>query len=375
MTTTRSASCPPSTIALDRVPAAGPASRRSPAWLRPTTACAPTPASSSRSTSRGCPSLHPPRQLGPARGLRRRRRATAPTVGYGRVEWHDLVDGDRIYDHTVLVEPSALGARGRPGPRSAGASAAAARSPSGNPTDRRTWLAQSAFDGDTELEGALRDAGYVAVRWDAEMLRPDLEHIPDVPLAEGYELRVPHRGGAAGRVRDDRRGVRRALGPVRGGRAAPRRVDREPGASAWTRWSSPGRATSRPRWSTASSRPGPTGPFTACSPASAPTPAHRRLGLARACIVESLRRLRDAGATSAYLGVDTDNQNRAYALYESCGFRIATSSASYRKPFSPGGHLMRSTFDGGPARRPACPTRRPSRASRSATASPTTGPR
>ena len=50
-------------------------------------------------------------------------------------------------------------------------------------------------------------------------------------------------------------------------------------------------------------------------------PAHRRLGLARACIVESLRRLRDAGATSAYLGVDTDNQNRAYTLYESCGFR------------------------------------------------------
>ena len=31
------------------------------------------------------------------------------TVGYGRVEWHDLVDGDRIYDHTVLVAPDAWG--------------------------------------------------------------------------------------------------------------------------------------------------------------------------------------------------------------------------------------------------------------------------
>ena len=48
-----------------------------------------------------------------------------------------------------------------------------------------------------------------------------------------------------------------------------------------------------------------------------------------------MRRLRDAGATRAYLGVDTDNQNRAYALYESCGFHVATSSTSYRKPFTP----------------------------------------
>ena len=63
-------------------------------------------------------------------------------------------------------------------------------------------------------------------------------------------------------------------------------------------------------------------------------PRHRRLGLARACITESLRRVRDAGATSAYLGVDTDNHNRAYALYESCGFRVATGGAAFRKPFT-----------------------------------------
>jgi mycothiol synthase len=62
-------------------------------------------------------------------------------------------------------------------------------------------------------------------------------------------------------------------------------------------------------------------------------PAHRRRGLARAAIAESLRLLRDAGARSAYLLVDTDNQNRALALYESCGFRVASRGASYRKPF------------------------------------------
>jgi ribosomal protein S18 acetylase RimI-like enzyme len=54
-------------------------------------------------------------------------------------------------------------------------------------------------------------------------------------------------------------------------------------------------------------------------------PGHRRLGLARAAINHSLRLLRDEGATSAYLGVDTGNHNRAMALYESCGFvRVGT---------------------------------------------------
>jgi ribosomal protein S18 acetylase RimI-like enzyme len=65
-------------------------------------------------------------------------------------------------------------------------------------------------------------------------------------------------------------------------------------------------------------------------------PDHRRRGLARAAIAYSLALLRDAGATSAYLGVDTDNANRALALYKSCGFRVATRSATYRKPFDEG---------------------------------------
>ena len=63
-------------------------------------------------------------------------------------------------------------------------------------------------------------------------------------------------------------------------------------------------------------------------------PGHRRRGLAKAAIAESLRRLRAAGATSAYLGVDTDNHNRAVALYEACGFRIASSTTTWRRPLA-----------------------------------------
>ena len=62
-------------------------------------------------------------------------------------------------------------------------------------------------------------------------------------------------------------------------------------------------------------------------------PGHRRLGLARAAINHSLRLVRDAGASAAYLGVDTGNHNRAMELYESCGFRQASSGTNYRKAF------------------------------------------
>ncbi|MCJ7710953.1 MAG: GNAT family N-acetyltransferase, partial [Chloroflexi bacterium] len=65
-------------------------------------------------------------------------------------------------------------------------------------------------------------------------------------------------------------------------------------------------------------------------------PDHRRRGLGRAAMAESLRRLREAGAASAWLGVDLDNRNQALTLYEACGFRVVTRSATYRKPFDPG---------------------------------------
>ena len=62
-------------------------------------------------------------------------------------------------------------------------------------------------------------------------------------------------------------------------------------------------------------------------------PGHRRPRPGPACIAESLRLLRDEGATAAFLGVDTDNHNRALDLYQSCGFEVVTSSTPYRKPF------------------------------------------
>jgi mycothiol synthase len=58
----------------------------------------------------------------------------------------------------------------------------------------------------------------------------------------------------------------------------------------------------------------------------------RRQGVARALVAESLRVLRDAGMTSAGLGVDAENAHGALGVYEASGFRVVRTERVYRKP-------------------------------------------
>lgn len=58
----------------------------------------------------------------------------------------------------------------------------------------------------------------------------------------------------------------------------------------------------------------------------------RRRGLARALLARSLVAAREAGFTSASLGVDTENPTGALSLYESLGFAEERRGIAYRKP-------------------------------------------
>ena len=183
----------------------------------------------------------------------------------------------------------------------------------------------------SKLTAALEALGYVAVRWDAEMLRPDMHDLPAVVLADGYHLRAPeaaelpavHQMMVEGfaehwgeheaedqRIEDwlDDPRFRRDLVVVAwaGARPASARVQHHRDGSGRD---SPGAA----RRGRDPSRPSPPGPRARRHRPQPRAPARR-------------------GATSAYLGVDTDNHNRALALYEACGFRVASTSTTYRKP-------------------------------------------
>jgi len=58
----------------------------------------------------------------------------------------------------------------------------------------------------------------------------------------------------------------------------------------------------------------------------------RKRGLARAMVAESLRRVRDAGATRATLGVDAEGEHGALDLYTSAGFAPVNTELEWRRP-------------------------------------------
>jgi mycothiol synthase len=58
----------------------------------------------------------------------------------------------------------------------------------------------------------------------------------------------------------------------------------------------------------------------------------RRRGLARALLTQSIERFRTLGMEETALSVDTQNPNRALALYESVGYREVRGHTFYRKP-------------------------------------------
>jgi mycothiol synthase len=250
--------------------------------------------------------------------------------GYARLEWHDLLVGERVYDAMVSLEPSSWG-RGLSAAILAWCEARVAGLAREHPSDQPAFVQGHAFEGEDDLAGALADAGYVPVRWHAEMLRPDLEDLPRVAVPDGYVLRPP-REPELPAVFDM---IVAAFAEHWGGVGAEDwRIDewtedprfrRDLVVVAWHGDTPASAVTNLPERA-------PDGATRGLLDAVATHPDHRRRGLARACVSRSLELLRADGASSAYLGVDTGNQNQALALYEACGFRVVSRLTSSRKP-------------------------------------------
>ena len=256
------------------------------------------------------------------------------TVGYSRVEWHDLADGDRIYDSTAIVEPAAWG-HGIAGAFLAWSEARLQVIAGTHAHDRRSWYTAYADDGDDESVRALEGHGYEAVRWDAQMLRPDLADLPTVAVPDGYVIRVPEEHELPAVFELMVAAFGEHWGEYDAGDqrfpdwAGDPRFRRDLVVVAW-QGDTPAVCISN------FLEPAPDGTIRGYLESLATHPDHRRRGLGRAAMAESLRRLREAGAASAWLGVDMDNRNQALTLYEACGFRVAVRSANYRKPFDTG---------------------------------------
>jgi mycothiol synthase len=255
-------------------------------------------------------------------------------VGYARVFWELETHGGRAFYLVTNLAPETAGTRVARvvlawQERRAGEVAARLARAGDEPVEVGFVVGD-----DRDAREALEDAGFRLARRHAEMRRPDLDDIPTVPLPEGLEIRpidpadrAMHRRvyeadveafqdhwGATGPSEE---GFREFVGAPSfdprlwrvafdGDRIAGQVLSfldppEEDGSRVgWTESISTGRD-----W--------------------------RRRGVARALLADSLRAVRDAGATSAALGVDQQNANQALRLYESLGFRLTAEELEYRK--------------------------------------------
>jgi mycothiol synthase len=260
-------------------------------------------------------------------------------VAYGRTSIDAPITGGRELWGVINVDPSAggLGIEKLLVDHSLRRSAELIAS---MPPGETTRIVLYAGDRDLALRGALENAGFRIIRSSGRLVRPSLDDIPEVSLPEGIDIRPisPHDREMHRRVFD---ASGRAFAESYGEEAATDDKFAEFVASP---------ELDPTLWRVAfhgddiagqilnyMDDPLPDGSRIGWTEGISVQPEFRRRGLARALLAESLRAVRDAGATTAALGVDMQNPNQAQALYESMGYEVIAVTYDYELgPFETG---------------------------------------
>lgn len=256
-------------------------------------------------------------------------------VAYGRVQWWEEYTGARRYQSFCFVLPGVRG-RGIGSAMLAHNEARLRQIAAGHPAaGERTF---EVVHGDQELGAAslYAAAGYRPVLHGAEMVRPDLEGIPECPLPEGLVVRTP-------RPEELRRVWEAEVEAFRDHLGAAPSTDTDYQAFldspyndptlwriAWDGDEVAGQVRSfinGPENEAMGRRRGYTESISVRKP-------YRQRGLARALIAQSLQAVKERGMEEAALGVLTENIHGAFRLYESMGFRVVQSWTTLRKPLA-----------------------------------------
>jgi mycothiol synthase len=255
-------------------------------------------------------------------------------VGYSRLHWYiDQTSKVRVYVSFGFIRPEwrrkGIG-RAMLHHNQARLRSIAAE----HPHDMERSFESSCQDTEVENESLLKAEGYLAVRHGFNMVRPDLENIPDLPLPAGLEVK-PVTPDQYRTIWDaDQEAFRDHWGNIQGTEEdyqkwlSERIFQPELWQVAWDGDQVAGMVQNfidvqenaeyrRLRGYTeniSTRRP------------------WRKQGLARALIARSLHLLKKKGMLEAGLGVDTQNLSGALRLYEFMGFRAVKRASIYRKP-------------------------------------------
>jgi len=255
-------------------------------------------------------------------------------VAYARVFWTELVEGGRSYEDFGFVHPdwrrrgigTALLRHNEQRLREIAAQ---------HPDVAPKWFASEGIDTDAGNVALLTRAGYQPARYFYDMVAPSLDGIEATPIPDGIDVRAV--------ARQEYRTIWLAAAEAfRDHWGEFEWTDED-----WTRFDAdPDNADPR-FWCVGWDGETVAGSVITTVPVdenekharsrvyvaqvSVRRPWRRR-GLARALLSGSLVAAREAGYTSASLGVDTDSLTGATALYGSLGFTPEKSFTAWRKP-------------------------------------------
>jgi mycothiol synthase len=255
-------------------------------------------------------------------------------VAYARVFWQELVEGGRSYETFGFVHPQ-WRRRGIGGTLHRLNEARLREIAAEHDGVEPKWLASESTDADAGGVAILRGNGYTAARFFYDMVARTLGGIVAPSMPEGLELRPV--------TRDQYRAIWEASAEAfRDHWGENEWTDAE-----WTRFDAEPHHADPRFWRVGWDADDVAGAIVTTVPVEenerhgrsrvyvsmvSVRRAWRRRGLARALLASSLVGAREAGFTSASLGVDTDSPTGATDLYRSFGFVPERTFTSWRKP-------------------------------------------
>jgi ribosomal protein S18 acetylase RimI-like enzyme len=256
-------------------------------------------------------------------------------VAYGQASWGELADGGAQVECILRTRPEVRG-RGIE-ELLAGHALRRAQELVANPArlrGRSINLVVFVSGRDEAQRSVLAGLGFRVTGHGAQLIRPDLEAIPDVPLPAPFEVRP---------IDPADRATHRRVWEASATGFADSAGEEKPTEDKYEEFL--GDPSLSPQlWQVAFDGdriagqilnyigdPEPDGTRIGWTEAISVQPEYRRRGLARALLARSLRTVRDAGATCAGLSVDLRNPNHAADLYLDMGYRIVSEHFEYSR--------------------------------------------
>jgi mycothiol synthase len=252
-------------------------------------------------------------------------------VAYSRVWWDLEADGPHVYKHFCILDPAVEG-RGIDAALFAWNEERLREIGGGHDVEEQLLEVWS-NDRNAAANALIRGAGYEAITYSAEMVRPTVDDLPDHSLPDGLEIRPVRDEDIRTIWEADVEAFRDHWGFVEQTEADYQRFLAFPymDTTLWKiAWDDEGPA-GQVKSFVDTAQNAEHGLKRGWTESISTSRRWRRRGVAKALIVESIRELAARGMTEVALGVHTENPNGAYDLYAGLGYEVTSTWTTYRK--------------------------------------------